>query len=144
MGKKGRSATVNIDQVRIYHPRNSETSSYDSINETTFEGKESSNWSNRSNLEKSRRSRKFSGEVLTSAERRPVWSRRKPTVRPTRGVRGSTAYHRTTSGEGASVWKHWTDIRQIGAHEKSGCIVIFCVLAEKQSGVFALPSRDFF
>ncbi|GFX33329.1 uncharacterized protein TNCV_811911 [Trichonephila clavipes] len=37
-GKKGHS--VNIDQVRIYHPRNSETSSYDSINEVAYEGKE--------------------------------------------------------------------------------------------------------
>ncbi|GFS66617.1 uncharacterized protein TNCV_228981 [Trichonephila clavipes] len=41
--------------------RNSNTSSYDSINETTYEGRESSNWSNRSNSEKSRRSRKPSG-----------------------------------------------------------------------------------
>ncbi|GFT53690.1 uncharacterized protein TNCV_5083561 [Trichonephila clavipes] len=59
--KRGRRITVNVDQVRIYHPRNSETSSYDSINETTYEEKGSSNWSNRSNSEKSRRSRKPSG-----------------------------------------------------------------------------------
>ncbi|GFY30560.1 uncharacterized protein TNCV_3523231 [Trichonephila clavipes] len=44
--------------MRIYHPRNSETRSNDSINETTYKGKESSNWSYRSNSEKSRRSRK--------------------------------------------------------------------------------------
>ncbi|GFX20615.1 uncharacterized protein TNCV_4269471 [Trichonephila clavipes] len=50
--------SVNVDQVRIYHPRNYDTSSYDSINETIYEGKGSSNWSNRSNSEKSRRSRK--------------------------------------------------------------------------------------
>ncbi|GFW68294.1 uncharacterized protein TNCV_2262841 [Trichonephila clavipes] len=56
--KRGRRITVNVDQVRIYHPINSETSRYDSINETTYEGKESSNWSNRSISEKSRRSRK--------------------------------------------------------------------------------------
>ncbi|GFX74800.1 uncharacterized protein TNCV_636271 [Trichonephila clavipes] len=53
--KRGRRVTVNVDQVRIYHPK---ISSYDSINETTYKGKESSNWSNRSNSEKSRRSRK--------------------------------------------------------------------------------------
>ncbi|GFT51060.1 uncharacterized protein TNCV_4490401 [Trichonephila clavipes] len=40
--KRGRKVTVNVDQVQIYHPRNLETSSYDSINETTYEGKESS------------------------------------------------------------------------------------------------------
>ncbi|GFW10121.1 uncharacterized protein TNCV_2569051 [Trichonephila clavipes] len=56
--KRGKRVTVNIDQVRIYHPRNSDTSSFDSINETIYEGKGSSNWSNRSNSEKSRRSRK--------------------------------------------------------------------------------------
>ncbi|GFT64590.1 uncharacterized protein TNCV_649661 [Trichonephila clavipes] len=56
--KRGRRVTVNVDQVQIYHPRNSETSSYDNINEATYDGKESSNWSNRSNSEKSRCSRK--------------------------------------------------------------------------------------
>ncbi|GFU17818.1 uncharacterized protein TNCV_3335391 [Trichonephila clavipes] len=68
ISKRGRRVTVNIDQVRIYHPRNSETSSYDSINETTYEGKESSNWSNRSNSEKSRRSRKPSGNENKSSK----------------------------------------------------------------------------
>ncbi|GFY20939.1 transposable element Tcb1 transposase [Trichonephila clavipes] len=66
--KKGRRVTVNVDQVRIYHSRNSKTSSYDSINETTYEGKESSNWSNRSNSEKSRRSRKPSGNENKSCK----------------------------------------------------------------------------
>ncbi|GFV98104.1 uncharacterized protein TNCV_4448641 [Trichonephila clavipes] len=55
---KRRRVTVNVYQVRIYHPKNSETSSYDSINETTYEGKGSSNWSNMSNSKKSRCSRK--------------------------------------------------------------------------------------
>ncbi|GFY22814.1 hypothetical protein TNCV_2180751 [Trichonephila clavipes] len=59
--KRGRKVTVNVDQVRIYHPRNYDTSSYVSINETIYEGKESSNWSNRLDSEKSRRSRKPSG-----------------------------------------------------------------------------------
>ncbi|GFW35950.1 uncharacterized protein TNCV_1927791 [Trichonephila clavipes] len=66
--KRGRKVTVNIDQVRIYHPRNSETSSHDSINETTYEGKESSNWSNWSNSEKSRRSRNLSGNENKSVK----------------------------------------------------------------------------
>ncbi|GFY22505.1 uncharacterized protein TNCV_2177661 [Trichonephila clavipes] len=59
--KRRRRVTVNVNQLRIYHPRNSETSSFDSINDTAYEGKESSNWSNRSNSENSRRSRKPSG-----------------------------------------------------------------------------------
>ncbi|GFX70907.1 retrovirus-related Pol polyprotein from transposon 17.6 [Trichonephila clavipes] len=62
--KRRRRITLNNDQVRIYHPKNSEKSSYDSINETTYEGKESSNWSNRSNSKKSRRSRKPSGAAF--------------------------------------------------------------------------------
>ncbi|GFT66097.1 hypothetical protein TNCV_3238341 [Trichonephila clavipes] len=66
--KRGRRVTVNVDQVWIYHPRNSETRSYDSVNETTYEGKESSNWSNRSNSEKSRRSRKTSGNENKSCK----------------------------------------------------------------------------
>ncbi|GFX85838.1 uncharacterized protein TNCV_2472401 [Trichonephila clavipes] len=66
--KRGRSVTVNVDQMRIYDPRNSETRSYDSINETTFEGKESSNWSNRSNSEKSRRFKKPSGNENISGK----------------------------------------------------------------------------
>ncbi|GFX15006.1 uncharacterized protein TNCV_4897741 [Trichonephila clavipes] len=66
--KRGRRVTVNVDQVRIYHPRNSETSSYDSINETTYEGKESSNWSNRSNSGKSRDSKKPSGNENKSCK----------------------------------------------------------------------------
>ncbi|GFX67927.1 uncharacterized protein TNCV_1974281 [Trichonephila clavipes] len=66
--KSRRRVTVNVDQVRIYHPRSSETSSYDSVNETTYEGKESSNWSNRSNTKKSRRSRKPSGNENKSCK----------------------------------------------------------------------------
>ncbi|GFV94107.1 uncharacterized protein TNCV_2957671 [Trichonephila clavipes] len=37
--KRGRRVTVNIDQVRIYHPRHSDTNSFDSFNETLYEGK---------------------------------------------------------------------------------------------------------
>ncbi|GFX65814.1 uncharacterized protein TNCV_2043471 [Trichonephila clavipes] len=60
--KKGRRVTVNIDQVRVYHPRHSDTNSFDSTNETLHEGKGSSNGSSRSNPVKSRRSRKPSGD----------------------------------------------------------------------------------
>ncbi|GFV26772.1 uncharacterized protein TNCV_5000561 [Trichonephila clavipes] len=67
---KGRRVTVTFDKVRIYHPRYSETSSYDTINETTYDGKELSNWSNRSNSEKSRRSRKPSGSSNQGQTRR--------------------------------------------------------------------------
>ncbi|GFW62170.1 uncharacterized protein TNCV_1686011 [Trichonephila clavipes] len=53
--KKGRRVTVNIDQVRTYHPKHSDTNSFDSINGSLYEGKGSSNWWNRSNSGKSRR-----------------------------------------------------------------------------------------
>ncbi|GFV03021.1 uncharacterized protein TNCV_2744841 [Trichonephila clavipes] len=50
----------------MYHPRHSDTNSFDSINESLYEGKGSSNWSNRSNSGKSRRSRKPSGNESKS------------------------------------------------------------------------------
>ncbi|GFX67881.1 uncharacterized protein TNCV_1973831 [Trichonephila clavipes] len=34
--KKGRRVTVNIDQVRVYHQRHSDTNSFDSTNETHY------------------------------------------------------------------------------------------------------------
>ncbi|GFV49925.1 uncharacterized protein TNCV_1392071 [Trichonephila clavipes] len=60
--KKGKSVTVNIDQVRVYHPRQSETISLDSRVETLYEGQRSSNGSSRSHPGKSKRSRKISSE----------------------------------------------------------------------------------
>ncbi|GFY27967.1 retrovirus-related Pol polyprotein from transposon 297 [Trichonephila clavipes] len=66
--KRGRRVTVNIEQVRIYHPRQSDTNSFDSINETLYEGKGSSNWSYRWNSGKSRRSRKPSGNESKSCK----------------------------------------------------------------------------
>ncbi|GFW36219.1 uncharacterized protein TNCV_4930811 [Trichonephila clavipes] len=66
--KRERRVIVNIDQVQIYHPRNSEASGYDSINETTYERKESSNCTNRLNSEKSRRSKKPSGNENMSGK----------------------------------------------------------------------------
>ncbi|GFW37577.1 uncharacterized protein TNCV_861821 [Trichonephila clavipes] len=66
--KRGRWVTVNIDQVRSYHPRHLDTNRFDSINETLYEGKGSSNWSNRSNFRKSRLSRKLSGNESKSCK----------------------------------------------------------------------------
>ncbi|GFV99076.1 uncharacterized protein TNCV_1510541 [Trichonephila clavipes] len=60
--KKGRRITVNIDQVRLYHPRQSDTISFDSNDETLYEGKGSSNGSSRSHPGKSRSSRRPSGD----------------------------------------------------------------------------------
>ncbi|GFX33220.1 retrovirus-related Pol polyprotein from transposon 412 [Trichonephila clavipes] len=66
--KRGRRVTVNIDQGRIYPPRHSDANGFDSINETLYEGKGSSNWSNRSNAGKSRHSRKPSGNENKSCK----------------------------------------------------------------------------
>ncbi|GFT63292.1 uncharacterized protein TNCV_1566001 [Trichonephila clavipes] len=60
--KKGRRVTVNIDQVWAFHPRHSDTNSFDSTNETLYERKRSSNGLSRSHPGKSRRSRKPSGD----------------------------------------------------------------------------------
>ncbi|GFT21929.1 uncharacterized protein TNCV_2383181 [Trichonephila clavipes] len=60
--KKERRVTVNIDQVRVYHPRQSDTISFDSNDETLYEGKGSSNGSSRSQPGKSRSSRRPSGD----------------------------------------------------------------------------------
>ncbi|GFV34781.1 uncharacterized protein TNCV_1450851 [Trichonephila clavipes] len=66
--KKGKRITVNIDQIRVYHPRHSDTNSFDSTNETLYEGKGCSNGSSRSNPGKSRRSRKPSGDKSKSCK----------------------------------------------------------------------------
>ncbi|GFU64574.1 uncharacterized protein TNCV_305131 [Trichonephila clavipes] len=60
--KKGRKVTVNIDQVRVYHPRYYDTNSFDNTNETLYEGKGSSNEWSRSHPGKSRNSRKPSSD----------------------------------------------------------------------------------
>ncbi|GFY23391.1 retrovirus-related Pol polyprotein from transposon 17.6 [Trichonephila clavipes] len=60
--KKGKRVTVNIDQVRVYHPKQSDTISFDSHVETLYEGQRSSNGSSRSHPGKSKRSRKTSSE----------------------------------------------------------------------------------
>ncbi|GFU14767.1 uncharacterized protein TNCV_2806911 [Trichonephila clavipes] len=60
--KKGKRVTVNIDQVRVYRPRQSDTISSDSHVETLYEGQWSSNGSNRSHPGKFKGSRKTSSE----------------------------------------------------------------------------------
>ncbi|GFU48709.1 retrovirus-related Pol polyprotein from transposon 297 [Trichonephila clavipes] len=64
--------TVNIDQVRVYHARHSDTNSFDCTNETLYEGKRSSNGSSRSHPGKSRRSRKPSGDERTRDKFRSI------------------------------------------------------------------------
>ncbi|GFV87654.1 retrovirus-related Pol polyprotein from transposon 412 [Trichonephila clavipes] len=60
--KKGKRVTVNIDQVRVYRPRQSDTISSDSHLETLYEGQRSSNRSSRSQPGKFKGSRKTSSE----------------------------------------------------------------------------------
>ncbi|GFU55528.1 uncharacterized protein TNCV_4339241 [Trichonephila clavipes] len=60
--KKGKKVTVNIDQVRVYRPRQSDTISSDSHVETLYEGQRSRDRSSRSQLEKFKGSRKTSSE----------------------------------------------------------------------------------
>ncbi|GFW67784.1 uncharacterized protein TNCV_3871151 [Trichonephila clavipes] len=60
--KKGKRVTVNIDQVRVYHPRQSDTISSDSHVETLYEGQRFSNGSSRSHPGNFKESRKTSSE----------------------------------------------------------------------------------
>ncbi|GFS80031.1 uncharacterized protein TNCV_2988221 [Trichonephila clavipes] len=60
--KKGKRVTVNIDQVRVYRPRQSDTISSDSHVEILYEGQRSSNGSSRSHPGKFKGSRKTSSE----------------------------------------------------------------------------------
>ncbi|GFW76352.1 uncharacterized protein TNCV_1581311 [Trichonephila clavipes] len=64
--KRGKKVTVNIDQVRVYRPRQSDTISSDSHVETLYEGQRSSNRSSRSQPGKFKGSRKTSSEESTS------------------------------------------------------------------------------
>ncbi|GFV21433.1 uncharacterized protein TNCV_2371901 [Trichonephila clavipes] len=59
---KGKKVTVNIEQVRVYRPRQSDTIGSDSHVETLYEGQRSSNGLSRSQPGKSKRSRKTSSE----------------------------------------------------------------------------------
>ncbi|GFV98547.1 uncharacterized protein TNCV_4848761 [Trichonephila clavipes] len=60
--KKGKRVTVNIEQVRVYHPRQSDMIRSGSHVETLYEGQRFSNGSSRSHPGKSKGSRKNSSE----------------------------------------------------------------------------------
>ncbi|GFY18236.1 hypothetical protein TNCV_2046421 [Trichonephila clavipes] len=60
--KNGRNITVNIDQVRVYRPRQSDTISSDSPVETLYNEQEVSHGSNRSNQEQFKEHRKTSSQ----------------------------------------------------------------------------------
>ncbi|GFW89563.1 uncharacterized protein TNCV_1515141 [Trichonephila clavipes] len=60
--KRGKKVTVNIDQVSVYRPRQSDTISSDSLVETLYEGQRSSDRSSRSQPGKFKGSRKTSSE----------------------------------------------------------------------------------
>ncbi|GFY31117.1 uncharacterized protein TNCV_4360241 [Trichonephila clavipes] len=59
---KGKMVTVNIDQVRVYHPRQSDTISSDSHVEALYDGQRSSHGSSRSHPGQSKRFLKTSSE----------------------------------------------------------------------------------
>ncbi|GFV74990.1 retrovirus-related Pol polyprotein from transposon 412 [Trichonephila clavipes] len=63
--KRGKRVTVNIEQVRVYRPRQSDTISSDSHVETLYEGQRSSDRSSRSQPGKFKGSRKTSSEQST-------------------------------------------------------------------------------
>ncbi|GFW76569.1 uncharacterized protein TNCV_2681861 [Trichonephila clavipes] len=85
---RGKRVTVNIDQVRVYRPRQSDTISSDSHVETLYEGQRSSNRSNRSQPGKFKGSRKTSSEksngVNQESEHR---SQKRPTPEPKQGIK---------------------------------------------------------
>ncbi|GFY24892.1 uncharacterized protein TNCV_2690831 [Trichonephila clavipes] len=60
--ENGKKLTVNVDQVRVYRPRQSDTISSDSHVETLYEGQKSRDRSSRSQSGKFKRSRKTSSE----------------------------------------------------------------------------------
>ncbi|GFX75494.1 uncharacterized protein TNCV_522161 [Trichonephila clavipes] len=74
--KWGKKVTVNIDHVRVYRPRQSDTISSDSHVETLYEGLRSSDTSSRSHAGKFKGSRKTSSEQNNghkSSKRNAVW-----------------------------------------------------------------------
>ncbi|GFW57757.1 retrovirus-related Pol polyprotein from transposon 17.6 [Trichonephila clavipes] len=61
--KSGRKMAVNIDQVRVYRPRPTDTISWDSPVETLYDEQEVSHGSNRSNQEQFKEHRKTSSQI---------------------------------------------------------------------------------
>ncbi|GFS80630.1 retrovirus-related Pol polyprotein from transposon opus [Trichonephila clavipes] len=81
--KMRKRVTVNIDQGRVYHPRQSDAISSDSHVETLYEGQKSSNGSSRSHPGKSKRSRKISSEERNTVHCRSHTSTRYKAVQAT-------------------------------------------------------------
>ncbi|GFT27507.1 hypothetical protein TNCV_1275981 [Trichonephila clavipes] len=80
----------------------------------------------------------ISVNVVTGRLNKLSTSKNQKDYRRSRGVRGSTAYHKTASEEGASVWKHYTEI---GAHKKNQVVLsFFRFLADEQSAYAWAPS----
>ncbi|GFU48588.1 uncharacterized protein TNCV_1439601 [Trichonephila clavipes] len=70
--KRGKRVTVNIDQVRVYRPRQSDTISSDNHVETLYEGQRSSDRSSRSQPGKFKGSRKTSSEQSNGHKSRAI------------------------------------------------------------------------
>ncbi|GFS98010.1 uncharacterized protein TNCV_2019371 [Trichonephila clavipes] len=80
--KKGKSVTVNVDQVRVYHPRQSDTISTDSYVETLYEGQRRVKWvSGQEGFKVVQICRKRS---LQGSEHR---DEKRPTPEPTQGIK---------------------------------------------------------
>ncbi|GFT51244.1 uncharacterized protein TNCV_3004721 [Trichonephila clavipes] len=103
LGVQGRRVTVNIDQVRVYRPRQSDTVSSDSHVEILYEGQRSSNGSSRSHPGNFKESRKTSSEESKgrkSNKGNAGWedprlkrkgsehrNQKRPTPKPTQGIK---------------------------------------------------------
>ncbi|GFX81736.1 uncharacterized protein TNCV_317401 [Trichonephila clavipes] len=89
--KKGKRVTVNIYQVRVYRPRQSDTISLDCHVETLYEGQRSSNGSNRSHPGKFKGSSKTSSEESKGRKSQIMGSehrdQKRPTPEPKQGIK---------------------------------------------------------
>ncbi|GFW30780.1 uncharacterized protein TNCV_4089001 [Trichonephila clavipes] len=86
--KRGKKVTVNIDQVRVYRPRQSDTISSDSQVEPLYEGQRSSDWSSRSQPGKFKASRKTSSEQNNCHKSRSEYrDQKRPTPEPKQGIK---------------------------------------------------------
>ncbi|GFW86689.1 uncharacterized protein TNCV_4334731 [Trichonephila clavipes] len=74
--KNGRNITVNIDQVRVYRPRQSDTISSDSPVETLYDEQEVSHGSNRSHQGQFKEHRKTSSQENQALKRSKICKKR--------------------------------------------------------------------
>ncbi|GFY27942.1 transposon Tf2-11 polyprotein [Trichonephila clavipes] len=99
--KSGRRVTVNIDQVRVYRPRQTDTISSDSPVETLYDEQEVSHGSNRSNQGQFKEHRKTSiQESEGCRSRQGVQSIAGPSRLPDRRRTASTTIGSRTEGSG--------------------------------------------